>query len=201
MGHPGFNNLFLVETSHELALRYNDQSPLENMHAARLFDLLRQPNMAILAQLDKAHYREIRQVIVEGILSTDYVNHVTQIKEVETLYQVNQELFESAEDMFRNSEMDAPPKEVIDYLRGPEVKKTLRNVFLHMCDISNPMKPFPVSQKWALLVLDEFGNQGDREKELGMPVGPLNDRTTLNMPLSQAPLLLLLSQVLSAAAP
>lgn len=38
-------------------------------------------------------------------------------------------------------------------------------------------------------------------EELGMPVGPLNDRTTLNMPLSQAPLLLLLSQVLSAAAP
>ena len=29
---------FLVQTQHELALRYNDSAPLENMHSARLFE-------------------------------------------------------------------------------------------------------------------------------------------------------------------
>lgn len=32
--HPGFNNQFLVETRSELATRYNDNTVLENHHAA-----------------------------------------------------------------------------------------------------------------------------------------------------------------------
>ena len=39
VAHPGVNNPFLVDTGHELALRYNDKSPLENMHCSRLFSI------------------------------------------------------------------------------------------------------------------------------------------------------------------
>ena len=31
---PGVNNQFLVETTHEVAVKYNDRSPLENLHCA-----------------------------------------------------------------------------------------------------------------------------------------------------------------------
>ena len=48
------------------------------------------------------------------------------------------------------------------------------------------MKPFPVAERWAELVLKEFALQGDEEKALGIPVGPLNDKKAVNMPLSQA---------------
>lgn len=32
--HEGLNNDFLIKTHHPYALRYNDQSPLENHHSA-----------------------------------------------------------------------------------------------------------------------------------------------------------------------
>lgn len=38
--HPGFNNVYLVEFGDELALRYNDQSVLENHHVASAFKLM-----------------------------------------------------------------------------------------------------------------------------------------------------------------
>merc|ERR1719362_828529 len=59
------------------------------------------------------------------------------------------------------------------------------NLFLHVCDVSNPLKPFDSCQKWAHRVLDEFFNQGDEEKRRGMPVGMLNDRDKVNRPGSQ----------------
>ena len=38
VGHPGVNNAFLVNTGAPLAMRYNDISPLENMHASIMFE-------------------------------------------------------------------------------------------------------------------------------------------------------------------
>jgi hypothetical protein len=38
--HPGFNNVYLIETKDEIAIRYNDQSVLENHHVASTFAIL-----------------------------------------------------------------------------------------------------------------------------------------------------------------
>lgn len=46
--HYGLNNDFLVKSGSELALEYNDFSPLENHHAASAFRALRQPGCNFL---------------------------------------------------------------------------------------------------------------------------------------------------------
>ena len=40
LGHPGFNNLFLIEKRDEIAIKYNDISVLENYHVATTFDII-----------------------------------------------------------------------------------------------------------------------------------------------------------------
>lgn len=42
LDHPGYNNVYQVNARTELAIRYNDISPLENHHAAVAFDILSQ---------------------------------------------------------------------------------------------------------------------------------------------------------------
>jgi len=47
--HGGLNNDFLIKTAHPLALRYNDQSPLENHHLSAAVQLLFEPEYAYIA--------------------------------------------------------------------------------------------------------------------------------------------------------
>ena len=49
VGHTGVNNNFLVQTGSQLALRFNDQSPLENMHVAIAFEAMKDRYVVFLA--------------------------------------------------------------------------------------------------------------------------------------------------------
>ena len=56
---------------------------------------------------------------------------------------------------------------------------------VHAADISNPTKPTPLSAKWADLVMNEYFWQGDQERELGLKISNLCDRTTVEIPTAQ----------------
>ncbi|CAJ1380886.1 unnamed protein product [Effrenium voratum] len=177
------------------------------MHCSKLFKILRKKECNIFSELSESMWSHIRHVIVDSILATDFA------VEFESMYGVNAELFDTADELqlaqlelvglYMVSE-EFPPRELMEYFKTPDVKKTLRTVLLHFSDISNPMKPFPVAERWAELVLQEFALQGDEEKALGIPVGPLNDRDSVNMAMSQigfiefvvAPLALALARIL-----
>ncbi len=47
---------------------------------------------------------------------------------------------------------------------------------LHAADISGPAKPWEIHMRWTSLVMDEFYKQGDRERELGVPITFAFDR-------------------------
>jgi cAMP-specific phosphodiesterase 4 len=185
IGHPGLNNPYLVETSHELAIRYNDRSPLENMHCAKLFEIVGQPKTAVFSEMDRSQYREARQVCVEAILHTDNTQHFSMVKELQMLYEMNSDVFDISLQMYQSSKIDFPPREIVEIFSDGEKKKLIRNLLLHFCDVSNPTKPFELCKLWAWSIIDEFFLQGDKEKELGITVQPLNDREKVNRPYSQ----------------
>ena len=52
-------------------------------------------------------------------------------------------------------------------------------------DVSNPIKSWPIYSEWIERITTEFLNQGDKEKELGLPVSPFCNRESFNTSLSQ----------------
>ena len=50
VGHTGVNNNFLVQTGSQLALRFNDQSPLENMHVAIAFEAMKEEGCNLISK-------------------------------------------------------------------------------------------------------------------------------------------------------
>jgi high affinity cGMP-specific 3',5'-cyclic phosphodiesterase 9 len=65
LDHTGFGNSFQVNASTNLALLYNDFSPLEMHHCAVAFHILNKPDCNILASFDKVNYRRFRNYIIE----------------------------------------------------------------------------------------------------------------------------------------
>lgn len=75
LDHPGYNNIYQINARTELALRYNDISPLENHHCSVAFRVLEAPECNILASLDNPTYRIVREGIIRCILATDMARH------------------------------------------------------------------------------------------------------------------------------
>lgn len=65
LDHPGYNNIYQINARTELALRYNDISPLENHHCSIAFRILELDESNIFKDLDQDTFKQVR----EGIIS------------------------------------------------------------------------------------------------------------------------------------
>merc|ERR1712070_814940 len=97
MDHPGYSNSYLVNSKSELALRYNDQSPLENHHAATCFKTMAKEHCNILKDKSREEYRVIRNTIVQIILATDMAYHSSFVADWNSV----SENFDSSDEMHR----------------------------------------------------------------------------------------------------
>ena len=172
VGHPGVNNVYLVKAKHSFALCHNDRSPLENMHCAVLYDILMKQETNILASLKEDQWRDVRTVMLTAILGTDMSHHFEQISKTQLFLEMNK-------DDIHN--YCAGNKETITVFEQPKERLFILELCLHCADVSNPYKPFALCEKWAYLVVEEFGQQADREKAEGLEVSPMMDRDTINL--------------------
>ncbi|CAE7364821.1 Pde1c [Symbiodinium natans] len=184
IGHPGVNNGFLSEVGHELAMQYNDRSPLENMHCAKLYTITSKHETNVFYHLSKEQYKEVRKHCIETILHTDMMAHQAMVKDLQMLFQMNTEVFTAEPESDDKGQMMISPAE-IEIFSDNDTKTKVLNCVLHSADVSNPCRGWEVTHAWAMVCLEEFFAQGDQEKVLGIPVQFLNDRDKLNKPNSQ----------------
>eukprot|EP00817_Percolomonadidae_sp_ATCC50343_P006830 CAMPEP_0117419520 /NCGR_PEP_ID=MMETSP0758-20121206/1059_1 /TAXON_ID=63605 /ORGANISM="Percolomonas cosmopolitus, Strain AE-1 (ATCC 50343)" /LENGTH=578 /DNA_ID=CAMNT_0005200621 /DNA_START=754 /DNA_END=2487 /DNA_ORIENTATION=+ len=154
--HPGVNNAFEVRARTENALLYNDQSVLENYHLTNTFRLMQQQPFNIFADMDPDEENQVRQKVIQTVLSTDVSRHFAIISQVRA----------SILKKFHKNK--------------PEDKSTLCKLLLKCADVSNPTKPRRFAVKWADHIMEEFYLQGDRERSNAWNVSPFMDRTKPN---------------------
>uniref|UniRef100_K7GA03 Phosphodiesterase n=1 Tax=Pelodiscus sinensis TaxID=13735 RepID=K7GA03_PELSI len=160
LDHPGYNNAYQINARTELAVRYNDISPLENHHCAVAFQIIAQPECNIFSNVTPEQFKRIRQGIITLILATDMARHA--------------EILDSFKEKMDN----------FDYSNEEHVT-CLKMVLIKCCDISNEVRPMEVAEPWVDCLLEEYFMQSDREKSEGLPVAPFMDRDKVTKPTAQ----------------
>uniref|UniRef100_A0A8C7XTC1 Si:dkey-219c10.4 n=1 Tax=Oryzias sinensis TaxID=183150 RepID=A0A8C7XTC1_9TELE len=153
-----FKLIFQINARTDLALRYNDISPLENHHCAVAFEILERSN--IFRNLSTDQYKRIREGMIKCILATDMTRH----NEILNKFKSTLPSFD-----FTNKEH----------------KDLLMMILIKVSDISNEARPMEVAEPWLDCLLQEFFNQSDVEKLEGLPVTPFMDRDKVTKPSSQ----------------
>ncbi|KAJ3147440.1 High affinity cAMP-specific and IBMX-insensitive 3',5'-cyclic phosphodiesterase 8B [Geranomyces michiganensis] len=163
--HPGYNNAFLVKSRHPWAILYCDTSVLELHHCAHLFNKTLKSPWNIFADLNADEYDEVRKLVIKLILATDMSKHFEYINKFKSRM--------SAGTIGGTTE------------HTPENRLAIAEMAIKCADLCNPSKTFALSKKWTDAVMEEFFMQGDKEKELGLPVSQFMDRTNTNVPKCQ----------------
>eukprot|EP00741_Cyanophora_paradoxa_P004409 tig00000802_g4280.t1 len=155
LGHPGTNNAYQSKTLSEYALLYNDRAVLENHHCSQLFRLASQEESNIFRGLREEEFKEVRAIIISMILGTDMAQHFELVGN------------------FRNK-VGAPGG--MDLAKADD-RTILLQITLKCADICNAMKEPGSARKWSELIMEEFYQQGDKERAQQLPISAFCDRT------------------------
>jgi len=161
VGHPGFNNAFLVQSQDPLAKVYNDHSVLENMHSATLFSILKTKQSDITQALKREDYLVFRKLAIALILATDLQRHFDKQAE-----------FKGA-------------LEAGTSLDDVEFRQMTLEICLKCADIGHGAKELRLHKQWSCLITKEFFRQGEMERKLGLTVSPICNKELVVVSKSQ----------------
>eukprot|EP00485_Elphidium_margaritaceum_P009255 CAMPEP_0202692632 /NCGR_PEP_ID=MMETSP1385-20130828/6965_1 /ASSEMBLY_ACC=CAM_ASM_000861 /TAXON_ID=933848 /ORGANISM="Elphidium margaritaceum" /LENGTH=437 /DNA_ID=CAMNT_0049348205 /DNA_START=16 /DNA_END=1329 /DNA_ORIENTATION=- len=168
IGHIGKNNDFLVKTSHALAQRFNNVSCLENYHIEQFHQTITDNSRANwIKNFDDETQHYIIDLVEYAIIGTDMGVYHNTIKA--TLKETYNAEFMDKLNTSASSSLSV------------EQKQFIIRAMLHMSDISNPMRTFPVCRQWATRVNDEFFAQGDVMRTMSVEISPGCDRTKCDL--------------------
>lgn len=134
LNHPGVTNVFMINSRHPLAVRYNDISVLENHHAATLVKFLELSGCDIFSSMSPADQTSMRKIIIPTILATDMAKH--------------------------NFVMERFISCIREYNKSnPEHRQSFLDIVLHASDVGNPVLKFELATVWSLRIIQEFNEQ------------------------------------------
>lgn len=162
LDHPGTSAPYLINSKHPLSFIYTE-SLLENYHIAKAFTLMNNEKFDILANFSSDEKKQIKKYMIDTIRATDIAFHFSLKSELEKVVE----------------SVEAITNESGNYEFSEADKLVIMKALIHAADISNPAKQWNISKEWSDRVLKEFFQQGDREKQEGLPVTMNCDRDTV----------------------
>ncbi|PFH50597.1 hypothetical protein AMATHDRAFT_60699 [Amanita thiersii Skay4041] len=159
VGHPGFSNYFMKVAEAPLAKIYDGQSPLEQMHYQLLLRVMHHHGLAVLFN-NPVSGSHLRKLLWSSVLATDMSVH--------------------------NHFMDRLRLD-LDHEQGTLCSRQIlvSQMLLKCADISNPSRPYPVSQYWATALVTEWVKQATYEKSLDFKPSVQDSATPLKEARSQ----------------
>jgi len=184
VAHPGLNNNFLQLSCHELALRYNDRSILENFHVSTALSIMIEDRECDLfaplrAPDSRAAFRSLHNLLVDIVLGTDMTKHSEQLTRIEhsgILGHWRMGVGHGAPTPV-SAASAAPMADA--HLTSDEVS-LVSSVLLHAADVSNVARKWMVYKPWIDCLFEEFFAQGDLERVKKLEVTPFCDRLNAN---------------------
>ncbi|XP_054571120.1 high affinity cAMP-specific and IBMX-insensitive 3',5'-cyclic phosphodiesterase 8B isoform X7 [Eptesicus fuscus] len=175
--HPGRTNSFLCNAGSELAVLYNDTAVLESHHTALAFQLtVKDSKCNIFKNIDRNHYRTLRQAIIDMVLATEMTKHFEHVNKF--VNSINKPM--AAENEGSDCECNPIGKNF------PENQILIKRMMIKCADVANPCRPLDLCIEWAGRISEEYFAQTDEEKRQGLPVVmPVFDRNTCSIPKSQ----------------
>ncbi|XP_068111182.1 cone cGMP-specific 3',5'-cyclic phosphodiesterase subunit alpha' [Hyperolius riggenbachi] len=161
--HRGTNNLYQMKSQAPLA-KLHGSSILERHHLEFSKTLLEDESLNIFQNLNKRQFENVIHLFEVAIIATDLA-----------LYFKKRTMFQKIVD---TTEQMKSEEEVIKYIiADPTKKEIIMAMMMTGCDLSAITKPWEVQSKVALMVANEFWEQGDLERDVlqQQPI-PMMDR-------------------------
>eukprot|EP00928_Gymnodinium_smaydae_P030643 TRINITY_DN2272_c0_g5_i1.p1 TRINITY_DN2272_c0_g5~~TRINITY_DN2272_c0_g5_i1.p1 ORF type:complete len:897 (-),score=178.37 TRINITY_DN2272_c0_g5_i1:167-2857(-) len=180
IGHQGLSNQFLIQKNDELALLYNDKSPVENMSCAKLFEITNMESSSIFSGLTITQKQNVREIIIDAIIHTDPAFHFDVVEELELFRGEYEDVIAELHSSYHEYKVFPGGKEAMDCFMHPSSRRLFVTMLLRYADISYTVKPFRICRLWALQALEEYFSQGDQARALGLPVSVMCNREKMN---------------------
>nr|XP_060624708.1 cone cGMP-specific 3',5'-cyclic phosphodiesterase subunit alpha' [Anolis sagrei ordinatus] len=161
--HRGTNNLYQMKSAAPLA-RLHGSSILERHHLEYSKTLLEDESLNIFQNLNKRQFETVLHLFEVAIIATDLA-----------LYFKKRTMFQKIVDAIEKMEKE---EEAIRYIStDPTKKEVIMAMMMTGCDLSAITKPWEVQSKVAIMVANEFWEQGDLERNVlqQQPI-PMMDR-------------------------